>query len=231
MTNVANVKMPMEAPAEANDAELVNQNGQRIGAKGRRTRQRLIDVTVALLATQGLRDLTVAEVARVAETSPATFYVYFEGVPEVVLAALEQSTQCTPDLHTTLEIDWLAQTDLGQAQRFVALYVATWGQYRTIFRVRNLAAEEGDVRFIAARTAAARPILMALADRVGMARAAHRLPEALDDVATAATITMLLERLSSVGPTPPMPGSPPLDRLVASAAYMVAVTLGARISA
>ena len=83
----------------------VNQNGQRIGAKGQRTRQRLIDVTVDLLRTHGLRDLTVAEVARVAETSPATFYVYFDGVPEVVLSALENSSQTSPRLLELVDED------------------------------------------------------------------------------------------------------------------------------
>jgi hypothetical protein len=37
--------------------QLVNQVGQTIGTKGLRTRQRLIDVTVELLETHGLRDL------------------------------------------------------------------------------------------------------------------------------------------------------------------------------
>ena len=68
-----------------NKPPRLNQIGQKIGAKGERTRQRLIDVTVELLETHGMRDLTVAEIARVAETSSATFYVYFDNVQAVVL--------------------------------------------------------------------------------------------------------------------------------------------------
>nr|WP_260582911.1 TetR/AcrR family transcriptional regulator [Sphingopyxis sp. PET50] len=67
--------------------------GRKLGAKGQRTRQQLIEATVALLETHGLRDVSVVDVARAAQTSPATFYVYFKGVPEAVLAALEHASQ------------------------------------------------------------------------------------------------------------------------------------------
>jgi hypothetical protein len=63
-------------------AARYNHYGQKIGSKGERTRQTLIDVTVDLLETHGLRDVSVADVARVAKTSPATFYVYFRGCPK-----------------------------------------------------------------------------------------------------------------------------------------------------
>src|SRR3546814_15871581 len=66
------------------DQDAPEANGRKLGAKGQRTRQQLIDATVALLETPGLRDVSVVAVARAAPTSPATFYVYFKDVPDVV---------------------------------------------------------------------------------------------------------------------------------------------------
>jgi AcrR family transcriptional regulator len=216
------------ADIERDDAaeRLVNQNGQRIGAKGQRTRQRLIEVTVELLETHGLRDLTVAEVARVAQTSPATFYVYFDGVPNVVLAALETASQTSPEMLDLIAQDWVGHDGLAKAREFVGLYCNLWSAHRTIFRVRNLAAEEGDPRFIEARRDAVRPLLALLGKRVDAAKAAGRVAAGLDGQANAAAILILLERLAAVGPL--MTGEGPSHDLIKDAAAdMVAHALGA----
>lgn len=205
---------------------LINQNGQRIGAKGQRTRQRLIEVTVELLETHGLRDLTVAEVARVAQTSPATFYVYFDGVPDVVLAALETASQTSPEMLDLIAQDWVGHDGLAKAREFVGLYCKLWSANGTVFRVRNLAAEEGDPRFMEARRHAVRSLLALLADSVDAAKAAGRVAAALDGQANAAAILILLERLAAVLPL--MTGeSPSHDLIQDSAADMIAHALGA----
>jgi len=207
-------------------ARKVNQNGQRIGAKGQRTRQRLVDVTVELLQTHGLRDLTVAEVARVAQTSPATFYVYFDGVPDVVLSALETASQTSPRLLELIDDDWIGEDGLQRAREFVDLYCHIWLQNSTVFRVRNLAAEEGDPRFIEARRNAVRTLIARLTDRIDAARAAARISPALDGRANAAAILILLERLASVGPLVDDEG-PGYPLIRAAAADMVAHAMGA----
>lgn len=177
-----------------------NQNGQKIGSKGQRTRRLLIDTTVALLETHGLRDLSVMDVARAAETSPATFYVYFRGVPEVVLAALEDAHQTSPELEAALAQDWLMPGAAARALDVVIAYTNLWNRHRTVFRVRNLAAEEGDERFYAARTNASRQMMAALARQIARAQRAGRVPAALSVPACAGTILMMLERLAAVGP-------------------------------
>lgn len=207
-----------------------NQNGQRIGAKGQRTRQKLIDVTVELLETHGLRDLTVAEVARVAQTSPATFYVYFDGVPDVVLAALEAADQTSPEMLELLGEEWLSEKGFGQACAFVNLYCDIWQQNSTIFRVRNLAAEEGDLRFIEARRNAVRSLLARLTARVEAAQAAGRIAKSLNASANAAAILILLERLAAVAGLVGEDGPRHQDIKVA-AANMVAHAMGAHQAA
>jgi AcrR family transcriptional regulator len=189
--------MPRTATKPAPDRR--NQIGQRIGAKGQRTRQKLIDVTVGLLESHGMRDLTVAEVARVAATSPATFYVYFDSVQAVVLGALEQAPHTTDELQAMVAAPW---TDgLVSALNFVTRYTDSWNRHGTVFRVRNMAAEEGDERFLNARQAVALPMLRVFAAKIADGQRAGTISAALHPESTAGVILAMLERVSSVGPT------------------------------
>jgi AcrR family transcriptional regulator len=205
-----------------------NQHGQRIGSKGQRTRQAVIEATIHLLERHGLRDVSVADVAREAQTSPATFYVYFRGVPEVVLAALETASQSSPALETLMARDWLGEGGETAARDLVEEYTTLWARNATIFRVRNLAAEEGDKRFYAARMASAGPIIERLAPKVAAAQEAGRLPHGLDPRACVGTLLMMLERLSAIGPLGPANGSQlGFEELKDAAAHTVAGMLGA----
>lgn len=222
------VQSPSRTRKRGGEVIALNQNGQKIGAKGRRTRQLLIDTTVRLLETHGLRDLSVVDVAREADTSPATFYVYFRGVPEVVLAALEGTELTSPELEALASENWLEHGCTGSAEKFVDLYARLWNAHRTIFRVRNLAAEEGDERFLASRNAHAQPMLSALSRQIKRAQEAGRVPDHLTPMASAAAVLIMLERLSSVGPTSEVDGANAYEHIKQSAAYMIAFMLGAR---
>lgn len=203
-------------------------NGRKLGAKGRRTRQQLIDATVALLETHGLRDVSVVDVARAVQTSPGTFYVYFKGVPEVVLAALESATQTSPELEAIIARDWLKPGAAAAARDFVDCYTDIWNRNRTIFVVRNLAAEEGDARFYEARMDQARPMMAALSEQVKRAQAAGRTPADLSSRSCAGTMLMMLERLSAVGPMSRADDDVGYADLKAAAAHSIAMMLGAR---
>jgi len=209
-------------------APKFNKQNQRMGSKGERTRKLLIDRTVTLLETHGLRDVTVADVARAADLSPGTFYVYFEGVPEVVLAALESASQTSPELEAIVARDWLKPGSMANAPAFVEAYTELWNRQRTIFRVRNLAAEEGDERFYRARMTAAFPLLKALSAQVARAQAARRTPATLSARSCAGTILMMLERLAAVGPITQKSDGIDYASLKDAAAYTVAYMLGAR---
>ncbi|GHA05129.1 TetR family transcriptional regulator [Novosphingobium arvoryzae] len=215
-------------PAPRPRPDAYNHYGQKIGSKGERTRQLLIDVTVDLLETHGLRDVSVVDVARAANTSPATFYVYFRGVPEVVLAALETASQTSPELEALLGQDWLAPGAAQHALPFVEAYTALWNRHRTIFRVRNLAAEEGDDRFYKARMQAATPMMGALTEQIARAQAAGLAPSDLSARACAGTILMMLERLAAIGPITHEDQGIGYAALKSAAAYTVAFMLGAR---
>ena len=205
-----------------------NYYGQRIGSKGERTRKLLIDATVRLLASQGLREVSVVDVARAANTSPATFYVYFRGVPEAVLAALENAAQTSSELEALIGHDWLAPGAAAYARAVVETYTELWNRNRTIFCVRNLAAEEGDDRFYQARAKASGPVMQALVEQIVRSQAAGQTPVGLAPRACAGVLLMMLERLSSVGPITRKDGDLDYASLKAAAAHSLADMLGAR---
>lgn len=214
-------------PAKRHTAEF-NHYGQKIGSKGERTRQVLVDTTVELLETHGLRDVSVADVARAAQTSPATFYVYFRGVPEVVLAALEGALQTSPEIEAIFAEPWHRGDSARLARSFVDTYCLLWNRHRTIFRVRNMAAEEGDQRFYRARMEAAVPIMSLLTEQIELAQSAGLIPADLKPRSCAGTILMMLERLAAIGPITDERDDISYDSLRAAAAHSVALMLGER---
>lgn len=224
----AAILQPAPAADPARDSGY-NHHGQKIGSKGERTRRLLIDTTVEMLETHGLREVSVMDVARAARTSPATFYVYFRGVPEVVLAALEDARQTSPEIEAMFDGDWLDEGGTARARAFVEAYTELWNRNGTIFRVRNLAAEEGDQRFFDARAKASAPMMRLLSEQVARGQAAGRTPANLNPKSCAGTILMMLERLAATGPLH-LHDDPDVSypRLKDAAAYTIAYMLGAR---
>lgn len=232
------MQQPLDRSMNDNDPETTakpdpvkrkgyNQHGQKIGSKGERTRNALITSTVELLETHGLRDVSVADVARHARTSPATFYVYFRDVADVVLAALENTAQTSPEVEEIASRDWLARGNEACSRRFVDSYCELWNRHRTIFCVRNMAAEEGDERFYAARMTAAMPMMEVLTAKIAQAQAAGLVPPELKPRSCAGTVLMMLERLAAIGPVTRADDDISYESLRAAAAHSVALMVGA----
>jgi AcrR family transcriptional regulator len=195
-----------------------------MGSKGQKTRRRLIDATAALLETQPLHDIRVADIARRAATSAPTFYLYFKDVADAALAAIREHSQSTPHLLEMIGADW--QPDPAAASlAFVQTYVAVWTSQGAIFRARNLAAEE-DPRFYAAREQAVLPLLAALGARIARGQRAGRLPANLHPNATAGVLIALLERLAAIAgrQTGGEAGITP-ENTIAAAAYVVRIAI------
>jgi AcrR family transcriptional regulator len=182
-------------PSMTSSALAENNIGQSMGAKGLRTRRRLIDATVSLLDGTSLRDIRVAQIARAAKSSPATFYVYFDTVQDAVLAAIAEIDQSPPELIAMLAAPWPRTDARDRARQFVQTYVDYWQCNRVVFRVRNLASEEGDHRFHKLRENAIRPLLGAIAKRIDDREQGK--PE-VPAYAQAGILAAMLERLSAI---------------------------------
>jgi len=175
----------------------VDQSGRALGPRALQTRQRLLDALRALLEERSLRDLSVVEIARSVETSPATFYQYFKDVPDATLQLAEQATAEIPALVEKIREPWGGRKGFEAARAVVAGYFDHWDAHRAVLRVRNLASEEGDRRFQRVRRDSMQPILAALAAKVEEAQSAGRLSETIHPFAAAAALVSMLERLAA----------------------------------
>lgn len=199
-----------------------------MGAKGLRTKRKLIESTVRLLSETPLRDIKVFDIASAAETSAATFYVYFDNVIDVVLAAASELSQSTPEILALIDAPWTATTSEAKAHAFVETYVEFWAAHRSLLRTRNLAAEEGDMRFTEVRETAVRPLIQSLVRQIEDGKATGRVAAAVLPYAATGTLLMMLERLGALGHAYDNGGRVTQADLVQAAAHIVASVLGWR---
>lgn len=140
--------------------------GQKMGRKGRKTRESIMAVTLEMLKHRSYKDLSVSEVAHEAKVSSSTFYVYFEDIEEVLYACVQAAALDLGDLHAILDENWDAGNLSQQVQRFVETYNELWEQYRVELRVRNLEADQGNLRFLNLRIETTRDILQKLGKKI-----------------------------------------------------------------
>src|SRR5579883_3237317 len=126
---------------------LAATDGRVPGRRGQATRQRLLECTAELLETTPWRSIKVIDIARQAGTSPATFYQYFENVEQAILVLAEELMEGAAELAALVDGDWSEQASWATARQVVEGFMEYWEANRSVFRVVELATEEGDLRF------------------------------------------------------------------------------------
>jgi AcrR family transcriptional regulator len=179
------------------DTKAVDQSGRTLGPRALGTRQRLLDATAALLQEQSVRDLSVVEIARKANTSPATFYQYFKDVSEATLRLAEHAAEEMPGLIELIDGSWRGQKGLDTARSIVRAFVDHWDSHRSVLLVRNLAADEGDRRFMKVRRRALSPVIERIGRRIEESQAQGRIAQEVHPAAAAAAMAAILERLAA----------------------------------
>jgi AcrR family transcriptional regulator len=174
-----------------------DQSGRELGPRALQTRQRLLDATAQLLAERSVRDVSVVDIARNAGTSPATFYQYFKDVSEATLRLAEQAADEMPEMLGIISGSWHGDDGLERARRLVDAFVRHWDEHRAVLLVRNLAADEGDRRFLRVRQKAMTPVLARLAEQVIAGQQSGRVDAAIVPQAAAAALGAILERLAA----------------------------------
>src|SRR5690606_29136743 len=77
------------AIAQACESITHNLNGQRLGRKGRETRERIIHTAIRLLEERGAEPFSLSSVAREASLGMSSLYNYFNDASELMIAVLE----------------------------------------------------------------------------------------------------------------------------------------------
>lgn len=200
-----------------------NKIGQRLGARGKRTRDRFYDAARQLLATTSPIDLTATGISKMAGSSAATFYVYFDDVRDVLLGLSATASAGVDALFPhpdALLVDTRLDADIAT---MIAAVNAAWDRSAPVLLYRNLEADRGDTRFDDLRTAQAKPML----ERIGAAIALRRDPGA--DVAISAEAAVLvaaIERIAVRTHRPAADAMQPQD-LAAALARLVAKAIRA----
>jgi len=141
-----------------------------MGRKGQDTRQRIMNAVLELLKTCSYKDLSVSEIATEANVSNATFYVYFSDVEEVLYACVQATARVPEPLNEVLDTEWTSENMLEQIRKFVDVYNNGWERYRIELRVRNLEADQGNLRFLNLKVETTREILQKLGNKIALLR-------------------------------------------------------------
>lgn len=146
-----------------------NLNGQRLGRKGRDTRDRIIAAAQEILAEPGGSSLiTLSEVARRASLRIGTLYLYFADLTELVLAVLEpvMATAEAEYVHLVRE-HWPDNALDKRALAFVRAYHGFWLKHSSLLHLRNTLADAGDERMMQHRVRSAIPVMRLIASQMG----------------------------------------------------------------
>ncbi|TDJ04631.1 MAG: TetR/AcrR family transcriptional regulator [Deltaproteobacteria bacterium] len=179
------------------ETQKVDQKGRPLGRRALETRRRLLDATAELLGKRGVREIRVVEIAREVDTSPATFYQYFKDVEEATLALAEEAAQEMPALAEKLAGAWNSGGGLEIARTLVDAFIRHWDAYHAVLRLRNLAADEGEPRFLQVRRQAMTPILDELARCIRESQEAGLVSPQINAHAASAALAAILERLAA----------------------------------
>lgn len=147
-------------------AEPAGKKASSLGKKGKETRRMLMAATRKLLEAASPLNISAVAISRAADTSPATFYVYFNDVEDILWALCDMVTEDTSNLfvnHAYLRDDAQLEED---ALAFVRGYCDIWAHHGPLLLYRNMEADRGNRRFNQLVLRVALPILEGLTDRI-----------------------------------------------------------------
>lgn len=139
--------MRAQPTAAENEALSHNLLGQRLGRKGRDTRERIIAATEKLLAEPTGAPISLSAVAREASLGMTTLYLYFSDLPELLLAVLAPIMATAEETYIGhLRATWADAELEAHCLRFIEAYHDFWAQHSRILHLRNIYADNGDER-------------------------------------------------------------------------------------
>ena len=147
---------------------MATTDGRVPGQRGRATRRRLLEATIDLLSSTPWRSVKVIDIARSVGTSPATFYQYFENVEQAISVLAEEMVEEAADVAELVDGDWSPQASWETALRVTEGFLAYWEANRAVFRVVDLATEEGDTQLRGVRVRALNAVTVALARSISV---------------------------------------------------------------
>jgi AcrR family transcriptional regulator len=168
------------------------------GARALRTRARLLETTNELIHEVPYRELTSALVTQRLGLSPSAFYRYFAEINDAVLeltAGMGVAVDAITEIVATG--DWEGDGAQRTALAVIDAMARFWVEYRVLYRVTDLCADEGDDRFAEVKAATFAGLTAAIEQVVAGLKREGRHPTDLDPFATACiVVTMLIHTMA-----------------------------------
>ena len=172
-----------------------NLNGQRLGRKGRVTRERIIAAAADLISQGEGSTISLSAVARNASLGMTSVYLYFNDLTEVLLAVLEPvMAEAEQAFLERLRSRWPDEALAEHCLGFVRGYHEFWERNAPILHLRNRLADAHDLRMLSHRIEATQPVIGLLAEQMAV-------NPADEDAAASAMASMLMtgiERAATV---------------------------------
>ena len=150
-----------------------------------------------MLAEKSFREVSVVDIAKRANTSPATFYQYFKDVSEATLYLAEEAALATPKMIELIDRTWEGSEGLETARVFVDAFASHWDEHRYVLRVRDLLAAEGDRRFARVWLQFIGPIVDHRSIQFEQSQRSGRISKELHAYTAASASASVLERMSA----------------------------------
>jgi AcrR family transcriptional regulator len=167
---VAKTAQQAAEPVRGGVADGVSHNlaGQRLGRKGRDTRDRIIAAAEELIYAASSEPLTLSAVARQAGLGLTSLYNYFSDLPQLVLAVLEPVMASAEDgYYGLIRTRWDDAELPERCHEFVGAYRDFWARHTRLLHLRNSLADDGDQRMADMRIAATQPIIRRITEQMG----------------------------------------------------------------
>ena len=140
-----------------------NLAGQKLGRKGRVTRERILAAALELIEDNEDEAFTLGGVARRAGLGMSSLYNYFSDQTELLLAVLEPVMATAEDAYMAQVRDLWPDLELAKhTRRFVEAYHAFWARHSGLLHLRNTLADQLDVRMMLHRIDSTRPLMRLL---------------------------------------------------------------------
>jgi AcrR family transcriptional regulator len=156
---------PALAAAVAGACAAVSHNlaGQKLGRKGRVTRERIIAAALELIEDNADEAFTLTGVARRAGLGMSSLYNYFSDQTELLLAVLEPVMATSDEAYMAqVRLPWPDEALTASTLTFVRAYHAFWARHSGLLHLRNSLADQLDVRMMMHRINSTRPLIALL---------------------------------------------------------------------
>lgn len=157
----ADAPEPTAVPSAGNISH--NLNGQRLGRKGRDTRERILTACAELLADTN-DAISMSAVARRASLGMTSLYNYFSDFTELLLAVLDPVMATAEEGFLAALREYWPDEELGaRCYAFMRAYHGFWARHSRLLHLRNAMADSRDERLLIHRVRSAQPLIALLA--------------------------------------------------------------------